>query len=619
MSGSRKVSDRRPLDIASLSAAYAGGLYPAGVVRQIHRDIRRNGERPVWICLVPEERALARVEEAQRRRAAGDTLPLFGIPFAVKDNIDVAGMPTTAACPAFAYVPDRSATVVEKLEAAGAILIGKTNLDQFATGLVGTRTPYGIPSSVFDADYISGGSSSGSAVAVAAGLVSFALGTDTAGSGRVPAAFNNIVGLKPTKGWLSTRGVVPACRSQDCVSVFAGSVEEALAVAQIAAGFDPADPFSRTAPKHQEAPLPILRVGVPSDRLEFFGDTDAERLYADAVRRLEDIGATRVPFDFTPFREAASLLYSGPWVAERLAAIEAFAADGADAMHPVVRDIICNSAKLRAVDTFKGLYRLAELTRQAESEWSRMDAILLPTTGTTYRIAEVLADPIRLNSTLGTYTNFVNLMDLSAIAVPAGFRPNGLPFGVSLIGRAFDDARLASVADWLHRIASPVAIGATGHPVPEPPMRATPRETGTVEIAVIGAHLSGQVLNHQLTERGARLVRAARTARGYSLYALTQGSPARPGLVFDGRGHGGIELEIWALPSAKVGSFLAEVAPPLGIGTVRLEDGTTAKGFLCEAYYVTAAEDITLLGGWRAYLARTPSPMPSRYVAGTKR
>jgi len=584
------------MDIAGLTAAYEnGGTTPEAVLDEVYRRIEAKGVRPVWITLVPKERALAALAA---RRAAGGHQPLFGIPFAVKDNIDVAGLPTTAGCPDFAYVPARSATVVERLEAAGAILIGKTNLDQFATGLVGTRSPYGAPSSVFDADYISGGSSSGSAVAVAAGLVSFALGTDTAGSGRVPAGFNNLVGLKPTKGLLSARGVVPACRSQDCVSIFAGTVGDAATVLAAAEGFDAEDAYSRTAPATAGLSA-AWRFGVPRDGLEFFGDDDAAALFAQAVERCEAIGGVPVEIDYTPFRDAASLLYSGPWVAERLAAIRAFAEAKPGSLDPTVGKIILGAAGISAVSAFEGFYRLAELTRAAEAEWARMDVMLLPTSGTTYRIAEVEADPITLNSNLGYYTNFVNLMDLSALAVPAGFRPSGLPFGVTLIGRAFADPALALIGDKLHRALPDASFGGTGEPLPASPVK--PVAAGKIALAVVGAHLSGQPLNHQLAGRDARLLRTAKTAAGYSLYALAGTQPAKPGLVRDG-GAGGIEIEIWELDAAGFGSFVAEIPSPLGIGTLTLDDGSKVKGFLCEPHAIEGAEDITGFGGWRAWL-----------------
>jgi len=588
------------LDIADLTAAYlSGALTPAQVLDDVFTRIAAMGERPVWIGLVPRERIAARLTEIEGRRQAGDAMPLYGIPFAVKDNIDVAGVPTTAACPEFAYVPERSAAVVDRLEAAGAIVVGKTNLDQFATGLVGTRSPYGIPASVFDPGYISGGSSSGSAVAVAAGLVSFSLGTDTAGSGRVPAGFNNIVGLKPTKGLISTRGVVPACRSQDCVSIFAGTVDEALLVLDAAQGFDKEDDYSRAASPAGAMP-DAFRFGVPSEPLDFFGDGAAAALYAQAVDNLTALGGTPVAIDFAPFRDAARLLYQGPWVAERLATLRQYGFERPDAVHPVVWQIVEGANRITAADGFSAMYRLATLTRAAEAEWAKMDVMLLPTTGTTYTIEAVLADPVTLNSNLGLYTNFVNLMDLSAIAVPGGFRPNGLPFGVTLIGRAFEDAKIAGLADRLHRASDKPSVGGTALPLP--PASPVPRKAVRVQLAVVGAHLTGQPLNWQLTDRKATFLRTARTASGYSLYALAGTVPAKPGLIRDGEGQGLIEVEIWELDFAGFGSFVAEIPPPLGIGTVTLEDGGTVKCFLGEAYAAAGAEDITGFGGWRNWL-----------------
>lgn len=584
------------LDINHLKNAYtSGSLTPAQVLDQVYDRIASMGERPVWISLISKDQALAQLERAPKGQ-------LWGIPFAVKDNIDVAGIPTTAGCPDFAYTPSHSAFVVERLQAEGAILIGKTNLDQFATGLVGTRSPYGICSSVFSPDHVSGGSSSGSAVAVAAGLVSFALGTDTAGSGRVPAAFNNIVGLKPSKGLISNRGLVPACRSLDCISIFAVSCADALAVLEVAGVYDPEDAFSRNAA--QDGPWPDgFRFGVPMGKLEFFGDTEAEALFAQAVERLRALGGQQVEIDFTPFAQCAQLLYSGPWVAERLAAIDDFANTKPEALHEVVRGIILGAKDISAADGFKGFYRLAELIRQAEVEWAKMDVMLLPTTGTTYRIDAVLADPIRLNSNLGAYTNFVNLMDLSAIAIPGGFRDNGLPVGITLMGRAFQDGALAALADRLHRSLPGATLGGTGIGLDStPPVVAAACEK--IALAVVGAHLAGQPLHHQLVERKARLRAVTRTAAGYSLYALADTQPAKPGLVFDGLGAGAIEVEIYEMEAAAFGSFVALIPAPLGIGTLTLADGSVVKGFLCEGHATRGATDITAFGGWRGWLAR---------------
>lgn len=584
-------------DLASLRAGYASDAFTAEeIITEAYRRIAAIGERPAWIALAPLEDALAAA------RAAPRSGPLYGIPFAVKDNIDVAGLPTTCGCPEFAYAPERSATIVERLQAAGAIVIGKTNLDQFATGLVGVRSPYGIPSCVFDAEYVSGGSSSGSAVSVANGCVSFALGTDTAGSGRVPAAFNNLVGLKPTKGWISTRGVVPACRTQDVVSIFALTVTDAAHVMAIGAAFDADDDYARPAAAFKvTAAPPKLRIGVPDGNIEFFGDTEAEALYRASIGRLVQLGAEIVPFDFTPFGDAARLLYAGPWVAERLAAIRKFAQAEPGAMDATVRTIILGADTQRAVDAFDAFYKLAALTRQAEAEWSKIDIMLLPTTGTIYKIADVLADPIALNSNLGTYTNFVNLMDLSALAIPAGFRSNGLPFGVTLLGRAFQDGMLADAGDRLHRTLSEQQLGNTAMPLSGTPAVDISPAT-TIDVAVVGAHLTGQPLNTQLVERRATLVREARTAPGYSFYALSGTVPAKPGLIFDGKGAGLIAVEIWRMPAEAFGSFVALIPAPLGIGTLKLDDGSMVKGFICEPYAAEDATDITRFGGWRNWL-----------------
>lgn len=590
------------LDIETLAGGYAANSFtPADVVVEVFRRIDAAGERPVWITLTDRSAAIAAAQGAPRG-------PLYGVPFAVKDNIDVAGLPTTCACPAFAYTPTRSATVIERLTAAGAIVIGKTNLDQFATGLVGTRSPYGIPSSVFNPEYVSGGSSSGSAVAVAGGLVSFALGTDTAGSGRVPAAFNNIVGLKPTKGLLSARGVVPACRTQDTVSIFALTVADAAHVLAGASGYDADDAYSRTParPVAPEAMMAPPRIGVPAAGLEFFGDEAAKQLYQESMTRAATLGATLVEIDFTPFREAAQLLYAGPWVAERLAAIRSFAEGRPAEIDKTVGSIILGATKQTAVDAFDGFYRLAELTRRAEAEWQKMDVLLLPTTGTTYKIVDVLQDPIRLNSNLGAYTNFVNLMDLSALAVPAGFRADGLPFGVTLIARAFEDGKLAMMGDDLHRQLPSASLGATSHRLAGTRGISAAKATkAKVSVAVVGAHLSGQPLNSQLTDRKARLLRTTQTMRGYSLYALADTSPAKPGLVFDGVGAGNIEVEIWEMDESDFGSFVTLIPSPLGIGTLKLSDGSNVKGFICESHAVNGATDITEYGSWRAWLRRS--------------
>jgi allophanate hydrolase len=598
------------LDLQNLASRYrAGTLTPRTLVAEIGERIAHRGNDKVWIHRLPVADLAARALELERSGPAA--LPLYGIPFAIKDNIDLAGHPTTAACPDYAYVPKESATVVRRLVDAGALLIGKTNLDQFATGLVGTRSPYGACPNAFDPRYISGGSSSGSAVAVASGLVSFSLGTDTAGSGRVPAAFNNIVGLKPTRGLVSARGVVPACRSLDCVSIFALTADDAKAVLDVVAGFDPADPYARDArrlasPRRIPLTLAGCRVGVPPrDQLAFFGNVAAAALFDDAVARLATLGAHRIEIDFAPFISAARLLYEGPWVAERYVAIREFIERQPDSLFPVTRQIIGGGAKPTAVDCFAAQYRLQELIREAEPVWGQVDIIVTPTAGTIYTIDEVNADPIRLNSNLGYYTNFMNLMDLAAIAVPAGFQPDGLPFGITLIAPALQDESLCALGGEIHR-ALVTRSGATGLPLPAPnpaPLRAP----AMVRVAVCGAHMSGLPLNHQLTERGARLVRSTRTAPQYRFFALTGFMPPRPGLVRADAGHA-IDVEVWEVPTEAFGSFVDGIPGPLGIGTLRLEDGEELRGFICEGYATRGAEDISELGSWRAYVARTARP-----------
>jgi allophanate hydrolase len=455
-------------DFAGLRAAYRDRIVtPGSVVEEVLARIAARGEDGVWITRFPDDGLRAAAAALERRAAAegADAMPLYGLPFAVKDNIDLAGLTTTCACPGFAHMPAGSAPAVERLVRAGALPVGKTNLDQFATGLVGTRSPYGVPRNPFDPAFIPGGSSSGSAVAVAAGLVAFALGTDTAGSGRVPAAFNNIVGLKPSRGLISATGVVPACRSLDCVSVFALTAADAAAVLDIAAGYDETDPYSRPAPPGFDAPQPVpahFTFGiVPADQLEFFGNADGPTLYAAAAERLTALGGEAVEIDYTPFADAGRLVYRGPWLAERYGAIEEATGGRFELLHPTIREILAGAKRIAAPDVFAGLDRFGLIRQRTRSTWEAIDLLLLPTTGTTYRIAEVEADPVALNETLGRYTNFANLLDLSAISVPAGFRRDGLPFGVSLYAPAFRDRFLAAIAGAFHlRPPSPITPSA---------------------------------------------------------------------------------------------------------------------------------------------------------------
>ncbi|HEJ8009814.1 TPA: allophanate hydrolase [Serratia marcescens] len=556
-----------------------------------------------WLYLAtPAQRERQYRQLAQRLEAvAGDLsrLPLFGVPFAIKDNIDVGGWPTSAACPAFTYQAAADATVVANLRAAGAIALGKTNLDQFATGLVGTRSPYGAVVNSFDSRYVSGGSSSGSASVVARGLVPFALGTDTAGSGRVPAGFNNIVGLKPTKGRLSNRGVVPACRLNDTVSVFALTVADAAQVAELASGFDAADPYSRPDPHTAPADIPAApRFAVPA-QLEFFGDVQAERAFHRALAQLQAGGATLEPLDFAPFRTLAEQLYYGPWVAERTVAIEQVLEASPQAIDPVVRGIVGNGLGYSACDAYKAEYLRAELARQIAQRLAPFDALVVPTAPTIRTLAEMAQEPVLFNSQFGTYTNFTNLADLSALALPGPLREDGLPAGITLIAPAWHDRALAAFGlRWQRQSALP--LGATGRALPPQPAPAP--SSGHVRLAVVGAHLSGMPLNVQLTQRDAVRVEQTVTAPCYRLYALADTEPPKPGLARAAQG-AAIRLELWDIPLARFGEFVAEIPAPLGIGTLLLADGRRVKGFICEAWALEGATDITEFGGWRDYLA----------------
>jgi allophanate hydrolase len=565
------------LSIRTLLDGYrAGDRVPSEIAAAVLERIE-DADAPVWIERVPDGQLLV----AARRLDRGDrTLPLYGVPFAVKDNMDVAGMPTTAGCPGFARIAERTAPVVQRLVDAGALLVGKTNMDQFATGLVGTRSPYGACSSVFDPERVSGGSSSGSALAVALGQAAFSLGTDTAGSGRVPAAFNALVGLKPTRGLLSTRGIVPACASLDCVSIFATGVGDAGAVLDVAAGFDREDPWSRSsaplvAPRHGRVGLPLPGQAEPEEPA-------AAAAWAEARTRAGTLWEP-VDVDVAPLLEAAPLLYTA-WVAERTSDLaEAIASEPAG-LDPTVAGIVGGGAQRAATDVFAGMHRLAGLRRAAEPLWEGVDALLLPTTPGHPTHAQVAADPVAVNERLGRFTNFMNLMDLAGLALPGPPRSDGLPHGVTLIAPAFHDARLLELG---------TAWSGEDARIPLP---------GAVRLAVVGAHMDGLPLNSQLTGRGARLLRATRTARRYRLYALAADGVARPGLVRVDDGGGAVEAEVWELAPAALGALMTEVPAPLAIGRVELEDGEEVAGFVCEPYATAGARDITDLGGWRAFL-----------------
>lgn len=604
------------LTIQGLHAAYrAATLTPIALCNALLERLGTEPHPEVWISQLAQQAILARADALSSALthdpdAALQRYPLLGIPFAVKDNIDVAGLPTTAGCPAFAYQAGQSATVVERLLEAGAILIGKTNLDQFATGLVGTRSPYGVVPNPFDPRYISGGSSSGSAAAVAHGYVAFALGTDTAGSGRVPAGFCNLVGLKPTPGLISTQGVVPACKSLDCVSIFAHTTADAWQVLQAMAGPDAADAYQKPIP-----PLaPLLRqlkIGVPATP-EHFGDPIAQAAFQRALDTLRsDPRVVMTPLALDAFHAVADLLYDGPWVAERRAAIGDFFDAHQIDIDPAVFSVIGRANGKSAVDAFQGLYRLEAGKRMAEAVFGDIDLLLVPTAPRPYTLAEIAEQPIERNSHLGRYTNFVNLLGLSALALPAGFRSDGLPCGITLIAPGGGDHRLAEFA----RSIEPLLHQRLGTSDAEPPrckdvLPPLPAAEATIDVVVIGAHLSGLPLNWQLRERSATLKAVTHTAPTYRFFALPGTVPPKPGLLRVAEGGASIAVEVWTMPLRHFGSFVGEIPPPLGIGTIQLASGEEAKGFLCEPLALEGATDITEHGGWRAYLARQQTATP---------
>lgn len=587
------------LEIDKLRKAYlAGDLSPETVFKQITDASAQYAKHNIWIYQLSEEQ----LKTYFLRLAEMDPIdtPLWGIPFAIKDNIDLAGVPTTAGCKAFTYTPTRSATIVEKLINAGAVPVGKTNLDQFATGLNGTRSPWGACLNSHDPQYISGGSSSGSAVAVALGLASFSLGTDTAGSGRVPAAFNHLVGLKPSRGLLSSSGIVPACKSLDTASIFSKTGADANTVLAVAEGFDDSDPYSRAnvyanSNRHFGKRQGDIKVGIiPDHQLKFFGDDDYEKAYQNCIDRLSSSsGVTLVEMDYDPFNEAALLLYEGPWVSERYVATKSILESQPNAMFPVVKDIISQGKSPLATQLFEAQYRLSTLKQKCDKQLQYIDCMLTPTAGRLFTVEEMLDKPIERNSQLGYYTNFMNLLDMSSVAVPTSKTEAGLPFGVTLASYAFADRALLSIAETLKPILQPGEI-VTSNAV---------SRTDKISVLVCGAHLSGMPLNWQLTERGATLSQSTKTAPKYRLYALTGKALGKPGLVADHKDGFQIEVEIWTMPSSEFGSFVADIPAPLGIGKVELENGSMVSGFICESYGLEDATDISDMGGWRAYQA----------------
>ncbi|MEH6564074.1 MAG: allophanate hydrolase [Halopseudomonas sp.] len=594
------------MSINGLKQAYANGsLTPAQLLASIREQAAALADHNIWIHLLSE----AEQQPYLAALAAKDpaTTPLWGVPFAIKDNIDLAGIPTTNGCAAFAYTPSESSQVVQQLIDAGAIPVGKTNLDQFATGLNGTRSPHGACHNAFDFDYISGGSSAGSAVSVAKGLASFSLGTDTAGSGRVPACFNNLVGLKPTRGLLSASGLVPACRSLDCISIFALNSDDANSVLTSAEGFDAQDGYSRAnsfdnQTRHYGLRSGPLKIGVlPAEQLQFFGDEQYAAAYTATLEQLRGDDIELVSIDYTPFNEAALLLYEGPWVTERYLAAQPLIDDNPEAIFPVVREIIAPGGKPPATALFKAQYRLEELKKASHDQLQGLDCLLTPTAGRLFSIAEMLEEPILRNSQLGYYTNYMNLVDMTSIAVPTAFTQAGLPFGVTLVGPAFSDRTLLSIANRVQQ-RLPLPAGASQLPQPALNNQAVGARD-CIDVLVCGAHLEGLPLNWQLRERGAVLRQRTHTAACYRMYALAGGPPFRPGLIRDEQAGAAIEVEIWSVPSSEFGSFVAGIPAPLGIGKVQIADGSWVCGFICEPCGLNGSDEITQIGGWRAYLA----------------
>lgn len=596
------MSELTNIALPTLKAAYREQrITPRQLILEKRQQALAQNDNCAWIYLLDEQQLepyLARLESL-----APDALPLYGVPFAIKDNIDLAGIPTTAACEAFRYIPEESATVVAALIAAGAVPLGKTNLDQFATGLVGTRSPFGEVKNAFNPEYISGGSSAGSAVSTSLGQVSFALGTDTAGSGRVPAVLNNLIGHKPTRGLLSNTGMVRACRTLDCISIFALTAADAVAVLDVAAQFDAEDEYSRhnTAANRQryfsEVPSGSFTFGVP-DQLDFQGNPETEQLFADAVQTLQQLGGEPVTVEIAPFLEVARLLYEGPWVSERWLATEGV---NPDDMLPVIREIISGADGKTAAYAFRAQYRLAALKRVCDQAMAGMDFLLTPTMPTLYTREQLREEPIRRNSINGTYTNFVNLLDFSATAVPIGFTASGVPWGVTLVADACADIRLLSFAAQLQRAVN-LPLGAASDPLPDTLVQGLPQLPAYVDVVVCGAHLQGQPLNWQLLERGAQLKELTQSANCYQLYALPDGK--RPAMTRVQQGGVAVEVEVWSMPTESFGSFVAGIPEPLGIGKVELKDGRWLSGFICDDYGLAGAVNISQFGSWRAYLQR---------------
>ncbi|MGG4481942.1 allophanate hydrolase [Paenibacillus illinoisensis] len=566
------------MSISALRTGYLRGSFtPAEVVESIIERAKDTEDYHVWITRPSRERITPYLEKLQHLSIT--EYPLWGIPFAIKDNIEVQGWPVTAGCPEFSSVSEQYAIVVERLIAAGAIPVGKTNLDQFATGLVGTRSPYGETCNALRPELISGGSSSGSAVAVALGQAAFSLGTDTAGSGRIPAALHGLVGYKPAVGAWPSTGLVPACRSIDCITVFTHELEDAVSVDRIVRGPHAEDAFSKTRPLGPtRAPAKWL---LPKGELTFFGPfAEAyETAWQAAKQALLQSGVYVDEVDISMLQEAAALLYEGPLVAERWADLEMFAQQHPGALFPVTEKVLRTGGKdtFTAAALFRAQHRLAEI-RRSTAEWLHNAVLVLPTCGGTWTREQVQQDPIQTNSHMGLYTNHCNLLDLSAIAVPAGKAAEDLPFGITLFTLPEQEASMVEAA----RIFEP--------------------HHNRLLVAVCGLHMRGMSLEPQMTGLGAFFVEETRTAPEYRLYKLNT-SPAKPGLVHTLEEGTSIDLELWSMPLSSFGSFTAAIPAPLGIGKIMLQDGRVVSGFICEASAAQNAVDMSHLGGWRNIVA----------------
>jgi allophanate hydrolase len=584
----------------------SGNLTPEQLMESIREKSKMYEDRNIWIHILSAKEQKKWLQELSQKPI--DTHPLWGIPFAIKDNIDLAGIATTAACPDFSYVPEKSAFVVQKLIDAGAIPVGKTNLDQFATGLNGTRSPYGECHNAFNPDFISGGSSAGSSVAVALGLSAFSLGTDTAGSGRIPAGFNNLIGVKPSIGLLSATGMLPACRSLDCMTIFSLTVDDANLVLSQAEGLDTSDEYSRKNTfansqrfygKHQGP----LKIGIlPDSQLKFFGDKAYTQLYQQTIESLNNDGVDLIEIDYAAFDEAALMLYEGPWVAERYLACQPLIDENPEAIHPVVREIVKKGKYPSAADLFTYQYRLQGLKSRCRKAIEEIDCLLTPTAGKHFTIAEMLEQPVICNSQLGYYTNFMNLFDMAAVAVPTGFTETGMPFGVTISSLNFRDRSLLSIANRIEALFH-TPLGALNMKRPNSLANSIADQT-RVDLVVCGAHLEGLPLNWQLKERGAILKAKTQSSPDYKLFALAGGSIARPGMLRAAQGGRAIDVEVWSIPSLELGSFVAAIPEPLGIGKVQLADGSWKSGFICDGNGLADATDITDFCSWKAWIAQ---------------